>query len=433
MVPPSAVVIGAGIVGCLVAHELAVRDPEMLITVLDRDAIGAGASRRSAGLHLCRGGTPRKRAMSASSHAFYSDLLARQPGLPIYPLDAIVITGTGQGGEPGGSYLDTAAPIPAGRWPIAGRAAGDATGDRPASDATDSAPAGDHPAGDTTSGAPVDGKPAGDAADSAPAGDLPDGGVDSDIQISGPLGGMISVPPGSAAWRIAGSHYADVYGVTQAIAAGLRPRVRFAEGVAVTGLTSGPDAVTVVCGTGERLVADAAVLAPGPWLAAPAWGDLLAPLGLRVKKIVALHIEQRPDPAEAAVIFDVEDAFLLPLAYRGHWLFSYTCREWDVDPDGLASGLSAANIDAARDCLRRYSPALARACDAGRVFCDAYSPDTEPRVRALDAHGRIVFAGAASGSGYRLGPAIGCQAADLLLGRLGAAAGARPAERRSHQ
>jgi glycine/D-amino acid oxidase-like deaminating enzyme len=224
----------------------------------------------------------------------------------------------------------------------------------------------------------------------------------------------ISVPEGSRAWRIAGCHYADVYQLAQAVAAELRPRVRFLEGVAVTGLASDDGTVTVHGGTSERLVADSVVLAPGPWLSAPAWQDRLGPLGLRVKKIVALHIEQRPDSTDEVVVFDEDDAFLLPLIDRGHWLFSYSCQEWDVDPDALPEGLSSSDIGAARDCLRRYAPGMADACGSGRVFCDAYSPDREPLVRALDGAGRIVFAGAANGSGYRLAPAIGSEVADLL-------------------
>jgi hypothetical protein len=38
----------------------------------------------------------------------------------------------------------------------------------------------------------------------------------------------------------------------------------------------------------------------------------------------------------------------------------------------------------------------------GRVFCDAFSRTGEPVV--LDRAGRVVFAGAANGSGYRLAP-----------------------------
>ena len=100
---------------------------------------------------------------------------------------------------------------------------------------------------------------------------------------------------------------------------------------------------------------------------------------------------------------------------RGHWLFSYTCGEWDADPDAPAAGLSAGHVDAARRTLARYAPQLAERCSAGRVFCDAYSTDGEPVVQALDAAGRLVFAGAANGSGYRLAPAIAAQAAGLVL------------------
>jgi D-arginine dehydrogenase len=337
-------VIGAGIVGCLAARELAARDQHRFLTVLDRDAAGSGASRRSAGLHLPRGATPRTQRMSAYSHDYYTELKRRHPGLPIYPVGAAVVNGAPAADQPGGGYLSQAAPVRA-------------------------------------------------------------------QQLSNP---DVSLPGGSRAWQIAGCHYADVYQLVQAVAGQLRPRVRFAEGVAVTGLHDGPGQVILVCSTGERLAADSVILAPGPWLNVPAWRDLVAPLGLRVKKIVALHIEQRPGPGDDAVIFDDDDAFLLPLASRGHWLFSYSCPEWDVDPDALTAGVSASEIGAARACLRRYSPILAGACRAGRVFCDAYSQNREPVIRALDGAGRIVFAGAANGSGYRLAPAIGSEAADLL-------------------
>jgi glycine/D-amino acid oxidase-like deaminating enzyme len=156
------------------------------------------------------------------------------------------------------------------------------------------------------------------------------------------------------------------------------------------------------------------VLAPGPWLGSPAWSSLVAPLGLRVKKVVALHIERTPTARDGVIFFPDEDAFLLPLARRGHWLFSYTCREWDVDPDAPADGLSAENLAEAHRCLRRYAPELVGHATSGRVFCDAYSPDGQPVVRPLDDAGRVVFAGATNGSGYRLAPAIASEAADLL-------------------
>jgi glycine/D-amino acid oxidase-like deaminating enzyme len=289
--------------------------------------------------------------MSGYSHAYYTDLAREHPGMPIYPIGAIVAADYTAIGR----YLPQAAPESVGAL------------------------------------ATVD----------------------------------VSVPPGLGIWHIAGSHYCDVYRLAQALALQLRPRVDVLEGVAVTGLMPGDDSVTVRCGTSARLTVGRVILSPGPWLAAPAWRDLVAPLGIRVKRIVALHIARRPTPADEVILFDSDDAFLLPLAHRGHWLFSYSCREWDVDPDTPTAGLTAAHLSEAQGCLRRYSPALADACRGGQLFCDAYSPDGEPVVRALDAAGRIVFAGAAGGSGYRLGPAIAAEAVDLLDMRSEGATGDR--------
>src|SRR5205823_1753658 len=125
-------------------------------------------------------------------------------------------------------------------------------------------------------------------------------------------------------------------------------------------------------------------------------------------------LECDPTPDARAVVFHDEDAFLLPLPDRGHWLFSYTCPEWDVDPDEPATGLLSRHLRQARACLRRYAPGLLPAGVSGRMFYDAYSGDGEPVVRPLDPTGRVVFVGAANGSGYRLAPAMVADAADLM-------------------
>jgi glycine/D-amino acid oxidase-like deaminating enzyme len=138
--------------------------------------------------------------------------------------------------------------------------------------------------------------------------------------------------------------------------------------------------------------------------------------------VVALYIDSPPAGSDPVVIFEDEDAFLMPVPERGAWLFSYTCREWDVDPDTLPAGLSARDAAEARAILRRCAPWLERHCAGGRLFCDAYSInrqysiDRQPLVQSIDPDGRIIFAGAANGSGYRLAPAIAAQAADLLNG-----------------
>ncbi|WP_405775365.1 NAD(P)/FAD-dependent oxidoreductase [Streptomyces sp. NBC_00859] len=228
-------------------------------------------------------------------------------------------------------------------------------------------------------------------------------------------GKTVLLPEGSAAWEGDGCQYADVHALTQLLARDLRRTVEIREGVEVTAVAPGPGSVELSLGTGGTLRAGQVIVAPGPWLAAPAWRDLVAPLGARVKKVVALHIEIPPTADDGAVVFQDEDAFLLPYHERGHWLFSYTCQEWDVDPDTIAASLTPADREAALAVLSRYAPGLVDHCVSGRVFCDAYGPGFEPLVRPLTADGRVVFAGAASGSGYRLAPAIAAQTADLLL------------------
>ena len=342
---PQTVIVGAGIIGSLTAHEILSRSPGAAVTVFDRDTVGSGASRRSAGLHFPRGATSRVRGMAGYSENFYRVLKGKHPALPIYPL-------------PQTSIVASPDLVAAMRQTYLGRAGITAIEQLPNRD--------------------------------------------------------VQAPAGASLWQIEGCHQADVYGVSQAVARQLRSRVSFREGLQVLDLQSSDSGVLLQLGSGETLRADQLVLAPGPWLYAPAWRELLEPLAIRVKKIVALHVEQVPTEDDRAVIFHDEDAYLIPVLNRGHWLFSFTCQEWDVDPDLLLDGLSAANLDEARECLRRYSPTLAARCTSGRVFCDAYSATGEPLIQALDPAGRIVFAGGANGSGYRLAPAIASEAVDLL-------------------
>ncbi|WP_103352762.1 FAD-binding oxidoreductase [Amycolatopsis sp. CA-128772] len=227
--------------------------------------------------------------------------------------------------------------------------------------------------------------------------------------------GTLPVPAGTGIWTGEGCHHADVGALAAALARRLRPRVRFREGVAVAGIERGDREVTLRLGTGEPLTAAAVVLAPGPWVHAPAWRSLTRPLELRVKLVAALHVDRVPGEGDPVVVFHDPDAFLLPLAHRGHWMFSFTSRQWDVRPDALTDGLTGATLAEGREALAACAPELAGAVTAGRVFCDAYSPRREPVVRTLDDDGRIVFAGAANGSGYRLAPAIAAEAADLIF------------------
>lgn len=339
-------VIGGGVIGSLVARQIVDQHPDSTVLLLDRDAVGCGASRRSAGLHFPRGASERVRRMSGYSQEFYEKLKADQPDAPIYAVGMSVLSQASRG-DLEGIYTE----------PVR-------RNDSPAA-------------------------------------------LDA-------CGAEVRLPADMSVWDVRGAQYADVHRLVQAVVTDLRPRVGVREGVRVTALEPGGCGVGISLSTGERLTVDRVVLAPGPWLGAPAWADLVAPMGARIKKIVALHIDQPVAETDRAFVFHDEDAFLLPLAYRGHWLFSYTCRDWDVDPDQVGADLDARDVERAQECLSRYAPSLAPRCTSGRVFCDAYSVSGQPLVRRLDPDGRVVFAGAANGSGYRLAPAIAAEAVQLF-------------------
>ncbi|MFE5209772.1 NAD(P)/FAD-dependent oxidoreductase [Streptomyces sp. NPDC056600] len=221
-----------------------------------------------------------------------------------------------------------------------------------------------------------------------------------------------AVPPGSRAWDLDGCQYADVQAVTARVLAGLRDRVTVLEGTEVTDLSFNGEHHRLTLGPGQELSARRVVLAPGPWIAHPAWADLVAPLGLRVKKVVAAHVEGTPAAGDPLVVLHDDDAFLLPLHERGHYLFSYTCTRWDVAPDDAGLVLEPSDLAEARATLGRFAPGLVDRCTSGRVFCDAYSPRREPVVAELLPG--LVFAGAANGSGYRLAPAIAAETVAAL-------------------
>lgn len=328
-------IVGAGVIGCLIARELSERRPDLAIVVLDRGGIGGGASRHSAGLDIPRGHSARVRRMAAYGQRYFDD---NRRSLPM-----TVIAPRTRESDVRERYL-------------------------------------------------------------ASAGLMPVDAVHREL---------FDIPTGHVAW-IGECAHTDVQAFAQHLARRLRSRVRFHEGTDVVAVEPAADGIRLRLGTGRDVLAGRVVLAPGPWTDAPAWASLVRPFGIRVKRVVALHIDRVPDEGDPAVIFDAEDAFLLPLNQRRHWLFSYTSDEWDVSPELARTGLTAADLTAGHAILERYAPHLIPATVSGRVFCDAYSPDREPLIRSAPTDPRVVFAGAAGGSGYRLGPAIAAETADLL-------------------
>lgn len=337
------VIVGGGILGCVIASRLVQGDHGWQVTIIDRALVGSGASMYSAGVHFPVGRSGRVRQLSTISAAYYGALHARHPELPIHSFDMWVAAPAMHADEVASRCVGLQTPSVDERLPV-----------------------------------PQD------------------------------------VAPGHVLWRLPSCHVCDVQRIAQWHARDLRNRTTVLEGACVMKIAEMAGGVRVFLSTGQAIDADDVVVAPGPWVNEGPFRELTAELGIRTKKVVAMHI-QRPLDHGAALYFPVEDAFLAPVPHRGHWLFSYTCPQWDVSPsDSLRASVEAREIDEAHSVVSRVVPGLAPFIAAGRVFCDAYSPDREPIVRRIGRHQQIVFAGAANGAGYRLAPGVALEVVDLL-------------------
>jgi D-arginine dehydrogenase len=160
--------------------------------------------------------------------------------------------------------------------------------------------------------------------------------------------------------------------------------------------------------TGAMLRSRRVVIATGPWPRPGVDPNVLAPRPVRVKRVVALHVDApsvaAPSSPRPVVLLPRDDMFVLPS--EGHLIVSFYRDEWLAADAPLLSGVSEADIAAGRAVLRARSPALADRIFGGRAFYDAYTPDRVPLVRVGGGDRSIVEMTGGSGSGVRFAPGI---------------------------
>jgi D-hydroxyproline dehydrogenase subunit beta len=185
------------------------------------------------------------------------------------------------------------------------------------------------------------------------------------------------------------------------------------EGTELTNWSSSCGAVEMSFSPKEHIESDLLLLALGPWLGHTGLPADMA--SVKVKKVAACHIELRPAMEAPAVLFPERDAFLLPIPQERRWLFSFCSEQWGIEPSTFPLTISRDDDQIVESIIGQYIPDLNRFRHGGRIHCDGYGEDRIPVVRHVDAHRRVVFAGACAGSGYRLAPGIAETALNLLL------------------
>lgn len=186
------------------------------------------------------------------------------------------------------------------------------------------------------------------------------------------------------------------------------------EGVGVQQIDATAGAIDLSLSDGSILTAGRIIVAVGPWVANGPGESVASERDIRIKKVVALHIDQSPASRAPAVILHSHDAYLMPIPRRKQWLLSFRSEEWNVDVEGQELSISQIDRDLAHSILGRYFPDLADHCFGGRVFCDAYTADLEPVVTSRE-NDRLIVAGAGSGAGFRLAPGLAEEAVQRLV------------------
>lgn len=345
-------IIGAGIIGANAFYLARRQRPDWRILLLDRSLAGKGASAYSAGLDFPYGRTPWQKQLSEASVKMYADFKQSLPQLALRSLPFVGIVKKQNRDQVLERFTCKAVH----------------SADKPERDLLFSI---------------FPGLKVGDDQEILAGARGAIGFVD---QIVSTLVSETTNPPSGNCW----------------------------EGVTVSQVRARDSGHELDCSDGRRIQSCRVLVATGPWALNGPESYQAQAAGVRIKKVAALHVLREPAPNAPVVYFFDEDSFLLPVLEGKKWILSFTSREWDCSPDQGNLLIRPEERAEALSILARYCPSWVEDCCGGRVFCDAYSPDWAPFVRSTGKN--IVIAGACSGAGFRIAPAVAQTALQLFSG-----------------
>jgi sarcosine oxidase subunit beta len=227
-------------------------------------------------------------------------------------------------------------------------------------------------------------------------------------------------PFAAFAWEARGG-YGDAYQTAQAFAASARAAgVRIRQGTTVTGLLVDGETVTGVrLADGSEIAAGTVVVATGVWTK-----PFLAPYGIDVPiRVVREQIVMVSPGIDGAVIGSLPVfSDLVSLQYvrpevGGDILFgnSDLSDAETADPDSYLNRATDSFVDLTVDKVGTRFPGFTEAAIASSYAgCYDVTPDWNPVISKTPLEGLIVAAGF-SGHGFKIAPAVGRLAADLVV------------------
>ena len=339
-------VIGGGIVGTCVAWYARKKYPKWHIKLLDRSLVGLGASNYAASLDIPFGHSELKRELTRNSRSYYKALREELPELPIEDLIVYGFASQNQTSDILGSAVESNIK----------------------------------------------------AAD------------DQELQTLMERWPMLHLPPKSTLIKnILGSR-AIKNEVAQLLAQNFSYTMNswVEEGSEVKSVVKEGSHYTITTKQDHIHTCSRVVEAIGPWIHSSPQKDQWVANGVRIKKVIAFHIDRPAEKGDPVFMFFNDDAFLLPQPEQNRWLFSIRCDTWDVLPEVSHLSIEPSDVSQAKEILTRYAPDWTPYLSGGRTFCDAYLPSGNPLISEIDQN--YVIVGAGGGSGYRLAPGLANQA-----------------------
>ncbi|HEY7482842.1 MAG TPA: FAD-binding oxidoreductase [Streptosporangiaceae bacterium] len=344
-------VVGGGVIGAFAAYEAARQRPDWRVLLLERSAIGAGATAWSAGVSFPLGATPGHRELARAAATAYAGLRDTPAGPFLRPVQMIYVLE--RGGLPGFRERVVDADL------------------RPVT-------------------------------------------VAERRRVTEILPGLRIGPADEMVTHDGHGFAVQARPVAEALVAAVADRAEIQLGQHVDAIEPGADGYRLRTAHGEW-PARRVVLACGPWAPPVVRTVPLPPApGGRRKRIAALHARLPVDRGDPLVYFVDDDLFILPLA-AGTALVSFYRDEWDTDPDTVDGRPSADDLRLGTAALARRSAVAAAAVVGGRAFCDLYTEHRLPVVTTDPALPGLAAIRGGSGSGVRLAPGLAVQAVRAVL------------------
>jgi glycine/D-amino acid oxidase-like deaminating enzyme len=186
------------------------------------------------------------------------------------------------------------------------------------------------------------------------------------------------------------------------------------EGLRVARILRDDRGVAGVETTAGTLRARAVVLAAGAW-SAPLAATIGIDVPVRSKVIEVSRCGWSERFTTYPGLIDETTALYGRPDRDGRFLIGMPTARWDVDP-GAPLGADAAHAECVRERAPARMPSLGDAAiDSAAVGCDGYTEDGRGVLRAIDAVAGLCVATGFSGGGFKIAPAVGRVAADIVM------------------